>query len=249
MKTALAGGTDGFATVAQPSGKPTVTGIMEVLKKIRGAIFDLDGTLLDSTWLWLEIDRRFLARRGLEVPPDYKQAIEHMELRHAAEYTVRRFGLREEPDGLVQEWTAMAKQAYANEICIKPHAAEFLQALADRGIQLGIATSSREELFMPALRSNGISSFFSAIATTREVGKSKDSPAVYCLAAERLGCRPQECAVFEDILVGIRSAGSAGFLTVGVYDSAAAEQWENIQREASYCLYRFDGAIKPKRQI
>lgn len=243
MKTALTGGGVGSATVAQPGWEPVAPDITERLKNIRGAIFDLDGTLLDSTWLWLEIDRRFLARRGLEVPSDYKQAIEHMELRHAAEYTVRRFGLQEEPDGLVREWTAMAKQAYAHEIRIKPYAAEFLQALADRGIQLGIATSSSEELFMPALRSNGISSFFSAIATTREAGKSKDSPAVYCLAAKQLGYRPQECAVFEDILVGIQSAGSAGFMTVGVYDSASEGQWENIQREASFCLYRFDGAL------
>lgn len=213
---------------------------MESLRKIRGAVFDLDGTLLDSTWLWEEIDRRFLARRGIEVPPDYAQAIEHMEFLPAAEYTVRRFGLREDPDELVREWTDMAEQAYAHEIRIKPHVTEFLQALADREIKLGIATSSREELFVPALRSNGISAFFSAAVTTREVGGGKDSPAVYCKAAGLLGCRPQECAVFEDILTGIRSANSAGFLTVGVYDPASARQWEEIRQEADLYLYRFN---------
>lgn len=206
------------------------------IQRVRGAIFDLDGTLLDSAGMWTEVDRRFLERRGIVMPEDYTRAIHSMEFAQTAVYTAERFGLADTPEEMMQEWTELARSAYADEILLKPNAKKFLQALKNCGIRLAVATSSKEELFSAALSRNGIDRLFDAYATTREAGAGKETPAVYCRAAEKLALEPAECAVFEDISVGIQSAKRAGFFTVGVFDEGSREQWEAITKVADICL-------------
>ncbi len=97
--------------------------------KKKGAIFDMDGTLLDSMWVWRQIDVDFLGRRGFEVPPDYLEMITPMGYCRAAEYTIERFGLNEKPEDLIQEWYGMAAEAYAKKVELKSHAKEYLLEL------------------------------------------------------------------------------------------------------------------------
>ena len=212
---------------------------MDRLKNLKGAIFDLDGTILDSTRLWKEIDVRFLAKRGIGLPEDYADAIGAMAIGQAAEYTVARFSLSDSPADLIAEWREMAARAYAEEIGLKPFAKEYLFALHARGVRLAVATSSEESLFLPALKRNGIEGLFSAFVTAQEVGAGKDFPRVYCRAAELLGLRPEACAVFEDLPTGIRSASGAGFLTVGVYDSATAHRTREVRDAADLFIRSF----------
>ena len=171
---------------------------MERLRQIKGAIFDLDGTLLDSMGIWEQIDAQFLERRGIPLPPDYAEAVKAMEFSQAAEYTIRRFGLQETPQALMEEWTALSQQAYARQIELKPGAKEYLAQLAEQGVLLGIATSATEELFIPALRHNGVWDLFAAHTTTGQVARGKGFPDIYWATAEKLGLRPEECAVFEE---------------------------------------------------
>ena len=115
----------------------------DFLNEIKGAIFDLDGTLLDSSWVWDKVDVRFLGERGFEVPADYVDAISPLGAKRAAVYTIERFGLYDEnPDEIVREWIEMAKQEYANEVICKPLAKEYLENLHRRGIKMAVATSS-----------------------------------------------------------------------------------------------------------
>ena len=200
-------------------GRQGVVEAMERLAQKKGMIFDLDGTLLDSMWIWDEVDRRFLAKRGIALPPDYMEAVNALEFSQAAAYTISRFALEDSPAALIREWTELSRQAYACEIRLKPGAKAYLARLRQNGIRLGVATSSARELFVPALKNNGIYDCFTAFATTKEAGKGKDFPDVYCLAARRLGLGPSECAVFEDTLTGLKGAAAGGFLTVGVYDA------------------------------
>ena len=116
------------------------------LMKGQAAIFDLDGTLLDSTDVWHRIDRAFLARRGLDLPADYPRAVASMHLHEAAVYTVERFSLTDRPDDVVAEWLAMAKEAYAHQISLKPGAIAFLAQLRERGVRLAVATALAREL-------------------------------------------------------------------------------------------------------
>ena len=105
------------------------------MQSFQGAIFDLDGTLLDSMWIWEQIDIEFLGRRGLPVPDDYLEKITPMHFYQAAEYTIGRFGLSETPDDLIAEWSDMALDAYRNRIGLKPYAKEYLLFLKEKGVE------------------------------------------------------------------------------------------------------------------
>ncbi len=205
-------------------------------KTIKGAIFDLDGTLLDSLDSWSEVDRRFFGRRGIPMPADYFDCIKTLDLKDAAVYTKERFSLPEEPPCLVEEWRALIREEYAERIVLRPYVKELLSFLSARGTGLAVATSSAPDLFLPALARNGIDGYFSAFVTTRDVARGKDSPDVYLEAAIRLGVPPEECAVFEDILPGVKSAKAGGFFTVGVAEPHSARDREEIANSCDLFL-------------
>ena len=93
------------------------------------AIFDLDGTLLDSMYVWRHIDDRFFEKRGMVSPPDYGPALAGKSYRESAEYTIERFGLSESWEEIVKEWTDMAIDEYAHHVPLKDGAREYLDAL------------------------------------------------------------------------------------------------------------------------
>lgn len=188
---------------------------------IKAMIFDLDGTLLDSMNVWRKIDIDFLGKRGFDVPADYLEAITPMGFLNAAKYTKERFGFAESVEEIEEEWLRMAEYAYTYEVELKPGAKEFLQMCHEKGIQLAAATSSLERLFLPALKHHEIDGLFATAVTTKQVGEDKRSPKIYQMAAERLGVAPEECVVFEDIVLGVKTARDAGFYTVGVFDACS----------------------------
>jgi HAD superfamily hydrolase (TIGR01509 family) len=202
------------------------------MKIPKGAIFDLDGTLLDSMGVWREIDVEFLARRGFVVPDDYIRAITAMHYQAAAEYTIQRFGLRERPEDVVAEWNHMAEEIYARHVFLKPFAREYLELLKSRGTRIAAATASAEGLYLPALKNNGAQGYFDAFTTVTEVSRGKGFPDIYLLAARKLGLAPEDCVVYEDILAGVRGAKAGGFFACGVYDRHSAYEWEEIRRLA-----------------
>lgn len=209
---------------------------MELPKNIKGAIFDLDGTLLDSLGAWADVDARFFAKRGLSVPEDYFESIKTLDLKDAAVLTKAKYAIEETCEEIVNEWLSMISEEYALRIGMTKGAKEFLFRLQREGIRLGIATSCSPELFLPCLRRHGVDGCFSAYAITREA-RGKEFPDVYLLAAARLGLPPAECAVFEDILQGVRSAKKAGFYTVAV--GYGDECPPLFAKEADFCLGHF----------
>lgn len=198
----------------------------------RYAIFDLDGTCLDSMWIWEEVDRDFLGRRGYEVPDDYLEAISTIGFKAAAEYTIERFGLDETPDELMEEWTKLAIVKYENEVGLKPGVKEYMSRLKSKGVKMVVATASFREMFMPALVNNDIYDMFDGFVTVDDVGKSKANPDIYLAACKMMGGNPEETVVFEDVLEGINTASKAGFFTVAVKE-ATSEKFEEIIKEKS----------------
>ena len=177
----------------------------------KAAIFDLDGTLLDSMGVWDQVDIDFLGKRGIEVPPDYMIKVSSMQFRQIAEYTIARFGLKDTPEGLMQEWDDMVRVAYSTTVEAKPGALDYLRDLKSAGVKMGVATSLPPQLREPALRHVGMLDMFDDIVSVDDANDvGKDQPDVYLLAAERLGAKPADCTVFEDLLVGIKSAKSVG---------------------------------------
>lgn len=211
---------------------------MMLHKKYKGFIFDLDGTVLDSSWVWDQVDIKFLGDRGFEVPDDYVEAISPLGAMRAAVYTIERFGLYDEkPEDMVREWFDMAKKEYANKVVCKPGAKEYIKFLYDNGIKLAVATSSDRELFMSTLAREGILECFSEIVTVEEVERGKGYPDIYEEAARRIGLGVKECVVFEDILTGVSGAKLGDFTVVAVEDEKSLCKKNEIMKKADLLYF------------
>ena len=206
---------------------------------IKGAIFDLDGVLLDSMGIWDDVDRAFFHAHGMEMPQDYVEKLNSMSFSEGAEYTRRLMGGLLTVDEITAEWQDLSVKLYAEDVHLKPGAAKFLESLSLSGIAISAATDLGEELAIPALKNNGIDHFFSFISTTKAAGKDKKSPDVYLKAAMAMSLRPSECIVFEDILRGIRTASSAGFMTAAIYDGSSDKDWPSLKKEADAAAESF----------
>lgn len=206
------------------------------LKNIEGAVFDLDGTLLDSSWVWEKVDEKFLGDRGFQVPDDYVDEISPLGAERAAVYTIERFGLNEDKDDIVREWIEMAKKEYATEVVCKPYAKEFLEELHKLNIKMAVATSSDRELFMKTLEREGILKYFQKIVTVDEVERGKGYPDIYEEVARRIKVNPHKCLVFEDILAGVTGASLGEFNVVAVFDEKSKHNWEKIKSISKYSI-------------
>lgn len=207
------------------------------------AIFDLDGTLLDSMGVWRSVDVRFLARRGIAFEEDYGREMAALYYDLAAKYTIERYSLSETPEAVKAEWDELARDAYINDVKLLPGAAEYLRELRSRGIKLAYATSNNDYLAVPALEAHGIRDLFDACAYTWETGRDKQFPDVYLLAAERLGVQTSECVVFEDVPRCVHGAKSGGFRVVAVSNGSVPDEFSeaDIVIEDFRCLIGGNG--------
>lgn len=209
----------------------------------RAALFDLDGTLLDSNHVWRDVDARFFAARGVALPgEDYARAVQGMSFRQAAEYTVRRYGLNESAEAVMDEWMRMTSEEYALRVRLKSGARGYLRRLKRGGVKLAVATANRAELFMPTLEREGVAELFDAFCTSAEVGDAgKADGALYRLAAQKLGVAPEDCAVFEDVLEGVKGAKRCGMRAYAVRDAATEHSRAQIDALADGAIDDFDG--------
>ncbi len=197
-------------------------GIDDMLRDVDAVIFDLDGTLADSMWIWLDLDREFFASRQIEYPPHLNEDIEGMGFTETAVYFKERFSMPESVEEIKQSWNDAAEEKYRTQVALKPGARAFLDLLRTRGIRMGIATSNSTRLVEGFLAAQGIADDFGAVVTVCEVNAGKPEPDVYLLAAKRLGVDPARCLVFEDVPMGIMAGKAAGMRVCGVEDTYAA---------------------------
>lgn len=198
----------------------------------KGVVFDLDGTLVESNYVWSEIDKKFLGKRGIAVPADYFKAVSAMNYRAAAVYTNQRFSLNENIEDIMQEWVDMAEYEYANNVQLVSGADKYLKLLKSKGIKICLATASSKELYEPVLKHHGIYELFDAFTTTSEVERGKGFPDVYELAAKKISLPPKDCAVFEDIIEGIRGAKAGSFTAVACLNSHYIADWQQLKAES-----------------
>nr|WP_296108639.1 HAD family phosphatase [uncultured Terrisporobacter sp.] len=205
----------------------------------KGAIFDLDGTIIDSMGIWEKIDIKFFEEINIPMPLDYIKIINNMSFEESAIYTIKRFNLKESKENLIERWNQMAMFEYAHNIKLKPNVRTYLEKLKENNIKIGLATASPQELYESVLKNNKIYDYFDAFTTLQEVKKDKNYPDIYLLTSEKLGICPEECAVFEDILIGINTCKKANFKTVGVYDKYAVNDLEKIKNSCNRFIYDF----------
>ena len=203
-----------------------------MLKDITAVIFDLDGTLIDSMWVWDQIDEDYLSKKNIEVPKNLNSEIAHLSFNQVAKYFKKRFNLEDSLDDIKNSWNTMAYYHYSTDIKLKNGVKEFLDFLKSLNIKIALATSNSMNLLEAALKNNGIYEYFDSITLTDEVSVGKHEPDVYLLAAKKLGVDPKNCLVFEDIIQAVIGAKKAGMKVIAVEDTRSLSD-KNKLLEAS----------------
>lgn len=207
-----------------------------MLKDKKAVLFDLDGTLVDSMWMWRTIDIEYLGRFNISIPDGLQSELEGMSLTETAKYFKNRFSIKDSVEDMRSEWINMAMENYKTRVPLKPGAGEFLEYLKYNKYKIGIATSNSIELASAVLESLNISKFFDNIVTGCEVKKGKPAPYIYLEAAKNIKADPQECLVFEDVPMGIMAGKSAGMQVCAVEDDYSADVKEEKVTLSDYYI-------------
>ena len=207
-----------------------------MLENIKAVIFDLDGSLVDSMWIWRDIDIAYLGRFGIELPKELQTEIEGKSFSETAVYFKERFDIPDSLEQMKEDWNRMAWDKYMNEVMLKPGADVFLHHCLDKGIKLGIANSNSRQLVEAVANARGFGKDFDCIMTACEVEKGKPSPDIYLAVADKLGVEPEECLVFEDITPGIMAGKNAGMRVCAVEDDYSMHQIEEKKALADYYI-------------
>ena len=210
------------------------------LSEIKGVIFDLDGTLVDSMWMWKAIDIEYLGKRGLDCPEDLQKKIEGMSFSETAVYFKERFHLPDSLEEIKAEWTRMSLDKYENQVPLKPGAGRFLRFLKDHNIPMGIATSNGQAMVDGVLDALKIRPFFDSVATACEVKAGKPAPDIYLYVAGKLGVKPEDCLAFEDVPAGIQAGKAAGMRVIAMADEFSRAMEEEKRRLADFWAHDFD---------
>lgn len=210
---------------------------MNMLTNINAVIFDLDGTLVDSMWMWKAIDIEYLARFNLDFPMDLQNKIEGMSFSETAIYFKERFGLTDSLDQIKSDWNKMAWDKYQYEVPLKEGVIELLEHLRLNNIPAGIATSNSRELAELVLEKHNIREYFTSIRTSCEVEKGKPSPDIYLQVAVDLMVEPEKCLVFEDVIQGIMAGKNAGMKVCAVYDEFSKDDEKQKMKLSDYYIH------------
>lgn len=208
--------------------------------RLQSAIFDMDGTLLDSMTMWQELGVSLLGRFGVEADAELQERLKPMTLRQGAAYCRETYHLEPTVEELVALLEQRVDHFYHNEVQAKPGVARFLSLLKMEGVWMYVATATDRHLAEAALRHAGIDGFFRGLVTSAEVGSGKDNPEIFERAMRRLRSNKKDTVVFEDSLHAIRTAKAAGFRVAGVYDASSEAQQEEIRSLADYYIRSFD---------
>lgn len=211
-----------------------------MLKDKKAVIFDLDGSLVDSMWIWPLVDVQYMKKYNLTEPSNFQKDIEGMSYTETAQYFLDTFPtLNCTLDDVRQEWMDMTLELYRTQVELKPGAREFLACMKEHGVLLGIATSNARELVDAVIGALGIEQYFTSIRTSCEVAAGKPAPDVYLKVAEDLQVEPKDCLVFEDVLNGIRAGKNAGMEVCAVDDLLSKPEEAKKKLLADYFIHDY----------
>lgn len=213
---------------------------LKTLNNFEAAIFDFDGTLVDSLSLWRDVDVAFFKEFNMEVPENYDKEIAHLNFNEIADFTIKKYKLNTTSEYLLKFWHDFSIEEYSHNIKCKPFAKGFLKYLKDNNIKISLATTNKEELFMPCLLNNGIDSYFDYKLNVNDYNTSKKEPKIYLEACKLMNTTPDKTIVFEDILEPILTAKKANFQVVGVYDKHNLSHLKDIQNSCDLFINSYD---------
>lgn len=206
-----------------------ISSILEQLNNAKGAIFDVDGTILDSMEIWHGADYKFLKSRNREPEPDLGKILFPLTMRQCLEYMKEHYELDDTVDEIEQGILDIVTDDYCNYVPFKPGIETIIKTLGNRDIPMTVVTSSERYLIGPAFERLDISHYFNQYFICSELGIKKDKPEIFLRAAESLGANPEEIYVFEDGLYAIEVAKKAGFKIVGIFDNDSIDDQAAIK--------------------
>ena len=195
---------------------------------LKAAIFDFDGTLFDSNYVWVTAGERFFQSIGITPKSNLQEEIRTMSLYQSACYIREEYRLSLTVEEIMEGINQTVEDAYFHEVQPKSGVIPFLHALKAADIRMCIATATDRYQIEAALKRCCMLNFFEGIFTCSEVGHGKDEPIIFRKAMEYLGTDRSNTVIFEDALHAVRTAKADGFLTVGIYDPYIQEQ-EQLQ--------------------
>lgn len=195
---------------------------------MKGIIFDIDGTLLDSLGAWSDSDRIFLESYGIVYDPMVSSELKTMHFSSAAEYLVKKYSLPMTGEEAGEKIFEIIKEQYFHEIKLKPYVREYMEKCNDENIPMCAATSNIKSLAVGALQNRKILGFLQFILSADDVSSGKDSPEIFLKCAEKLGLMPYDITVFEDSPHAAITAKSAGFYVIGIKNPHEVSELENI---------------------
>lgn len=198
------------------------------MTEIKGAIFDIDGTLLDSMPIWESVAADFLVSRGKQPRPGLNAELGKMGGSQMPDYFRSEYGITETALEIHEAMGELLENFYTNVAPLKAGAMDVLKEFRARGIRMCAATATDRFLIEPALERLGIIGFFEKVFTCGEELTSKSKPDIFLKALETLGTCISETLVFEDALYAIRTVKEVGFPLVAVYDLSAAKHQDEI---------------------
>ncbi len=220
-----------------------------MLSNIEAVIFDLDGTLVDSMWVWRAIDELYIERYQFEKPHDFHVIMEGMSYTEVATYFKEEFQIPMTVEEIKQDWLNMTLEMYRNEVQLKEGVIEFLEHLKENGVKLGVATSSSRLLVEAVLEGRGIRHYFQATCTSCEVNAGKPEPDVYLKVASDLEVNPSKCLVFEDVAKGIMAGKNAGMKVSAVEDKGNVTQREYLRTLADYYIRTYRDVLENTYEV
>lgn len=206
---------------------------------IKGVIFDLDGTLIDSMSIWETLGEDYLLNRGITPEKGLNEKFESMSMVQAAEYYRANYGISDSVEIIIADINHMIENFYTNDVQAKNGVISMLKELQDRGVKMCIATATESYLAEEALKLTKMDGYFSHILTCTEIGFGKDSPVIFEEALKIIGTTKEETLVFEDAFHAIETAKAAGFKVVGVYDQYAKKRQNQIRKISDYYLVSY----------
>lgn len=215
-----------------------------MLKNIDAIIFDVDGTIADSMWMWKQIDIEYLGRFGIPLPMDLQKNIEGMSFRETAHYFKEHFEISDSIERMMSDWNEMAAHKYRYEIPLKAGVLKFLEKCRTKGILLGIATSNSAELLSYLLKAHNLENFFDVIITGSDGLKGKPAPDMYLEAAKKLSVDTSKCLVFEDIIPGILAGKRAGMKVCAIDDAYSRDVLAIKKEEADFFIESFEEILE-----
>ena len=217
--------------------------------QLQSAIFDMDGTLIDSMPMWMEVGLNVLHAHGIHPEPELANYLSTLTLEQAADYCREQYLPTLTADALLQEIYDQAETFFRNEVQAKPGVCAFLSLLQSKGVKMCVATNTDRYLVDIALRHAGLDSYFQEILTCSEVGQGKKAGSkIYEQALLRLSANKQDTVVFEDALHAIRTAKNAGFRVCAIYDPAAEQEQEEIRNLSDYYVRSFGELISKRNE-